>query len=130
MMGRQILRAVVVMVSLAVAGPAAAEELKVKLAGADLDRARFLVQLNENGKEAGLTFVEVESGYQYRIAVYAEGAKGSDYLFGGGADASAAVLTPDCEVAFIVTRGGRGTKGGAMNALSKELVKKLKPQKK
>jgi hypothetical protein len=47
-------------------------------------------------------------------------------LFGGGADAAAAVLTPDCEVLFIVSRSGRTTRGGALNALSKEIVKKLK----
>ena len=27
---------------------------------------------------------------------------------------------------FVVTRGGRATKGGAVNALSKELVKEFK----
>ena len=55
-----------------------------------------------------------------------ESATGSDILLGGGADASAAVLTADCELVFVVTRGGRSTKGGATNALSKEIVKKLK----
>lgn len=109
-----------------VAHSAVAEEIKVKVQGDTGDRAKFLQQLNENGKEHGLSFVDTESGYQFRIAVYAEGAAGSDFLFGGGADASAAVLTPDCDVSFIVTRGGRSTKGGAMNALSKEIVKKLK----
>lgn len=42
-----------------------------------------------------------------------------------GAVATARRL-PECEVVFIVTRGRRTTKGVAMNALSKEIVKKLK----
>jgi hypothetical protein len=126
-MHRPILAAVTFL-ALTMAGPAAAEELKVKVQGTD--KAKFLQQMNENGKEVGLSFVEAETDYQYRVALYAEGATGSDFMFGGGADASAAVLTPDCEVAFILTRGGRSTKGGAMNALSKEIVKKLKALKK
>lgn len=125
-MVRRAVLAGVAVLALVAAGRASAEEVKVKLQGASMDKTKFLQQLNENGRKDGLTFVEDETDYHYRIAIYAEGAAGSDFLFGGGADASAAVLTPDCEVAFIVTRGGRTTKGGAMNALSKEIVKKLK----
>lgn len=120
------LRATLAAVFVLVAGSAFAEEIKVRVQGNTGDRAKFIQQLNDNGKDQGLSFVDTESGYQFRIAIYAEGAAGSDFLFGGGADASAAVLTPDCEVAFIVSRGGRTTKGGAMNALSKEIAKKLK----
>jgi len=36
------------------------------------------------------------------------------------------VLTPGCKLVFAVSRGGRSTKGGAINALSKEIVKQLK----
>jgi len=118
--------AIVTALALTVAGSAAAQEFKVKLEGTAQDRAKFLERLNENGKEQGVSFVDTDSGYQYRIAIYSEGAKGSDFLLGGGADASAAVLTPDCQVAYISTRGGRSTKGGATNALSKDIVKKLK----
>lgn len=125
-MTRSYLRATLAAVFVLVAGSAFAEEIKVRVQGNTGDRAKFIQQLNDNGKGQGLSFVDTESGYQFRIAVYAEGAAGSDFLFGGGADASAAVLTPDCEVAFIVSRGGRTTKGGAMNALSKEIAKKLK----
>lgn len=120
------LRATLAAVFVLVAGSAFAEEIKVRVQGNTGDRAKFIQQLNDNGKDQGLSFVDTESGYQFRIAIYAEAAAGSDFLFGGGADASAAVLTPDCEVAFIVSRGGRTTKGGAMNALSKEIAKKLK----
>ena len=117
---------IMVALALSIASAAAAQEFKVKLEGTAQDRAKFLERLNENGKEQGVSFVDTDSGYQYRVAIYSEGAKGSDYLFGGGADASAAVLTPDCQVAYISTRGGRTTKGGATNALSKDIVKKLK----
>jgi len=58
----------------------------------------------------------------------AEGMTTGDRFFGGGADAAAAVLNPNCELQFIVSRGGRSTKGGAMNALSKEIDKKLAKQ--
>lgn len=122
--------AVVTLFTLVLTGVASGEEFKVKLVGTPDDNAKFLQQLNENGKEAGVTFVAAEADYQYRIALYAEARTGSDFFTGGGADASAVVLTPECEVAFIVTRGGRATKGGAMNALSKEIVKKLKAAKK
>lgn len=109
-----------------IAASAAAQEFKVKLEGTAQDRARFLQQLNDNGKDQKVSFVDTDTDFQYRIAIYSEGAKASDFVFGGGADASAAVLTPDCQVAYIVTRGGRTTKGGASNALSKDIVKKLK----
>jgi hypothetical protein len=112
--------------AMTIAASAAAQQFTVKLEGTADDRARFLAQLNENGKEHKVSFVDADSGFQYRIAIYSESIKASDFLFGGGADASAVVLTPDCQVAYIVTRGGRSTKGGASNALSKEIVKKLK----
>ena len=86
---------IVAALAFAFATSAAAQEFKVKLEGTAQDRAKFLERLNENGKEQGVSFVDTESGYQYRIAIYSEGAKGSDFVFGGGADASAAVLTPD-----------------------------------
>ena len=109
-----------------VASAASAQEFKVKLSGSEQDRKTLLQKLNENGKELGLTFVDADSGYAYRVAIYAESAKASDFMLGGGADASAVVLDQDCEVVFVVTRGGRTTKGGAVNALSKELAKKFK----
>ena len=105
--------------------PARAGELKVFIDGADDDVKLLLEKLNENGREASLSFSQVKSGYLYRIAVDAESATKGDILFGGGADAAAAVLTPECRLLFVVSRGGRGKKAGAMNALSKEIVKKL-----
>ena len=123
---RRILTLVAAVVVLSVAADAFAQEFKLKLQGSAEDRKTFLERLNENGKEQGVSFVDTDSGFQYRVAIYSESVKASDLLFGGGADASAAILTNDCEVAFIVTRGGRTTKGGAVNALSKELVKRFK----
>jgi hypothetical protein len=125
-MVRRVVTFVWVVAILAIASVASAQEFKVKLAGTDQDRKTLLEKLNENGKEHGVSFVEAASGYQYRVAIYAESAKASDMLFGGGADASAVILDPNCEVVSVITRGGRATKGGAVNALSKEVAKKFK----
>jgi hypothetical protein len=125
-MVRRVFAVVCAVAVLAVASLASAQEFKVKLAGTAQDRSTLLQKLNENGKDQGVSFVEVEQGYTYRIAIYAESAKASDIMFGGGADASAVILDPGCEVVSVITRGGRTTKGGAVNALSKELAKKFK----
>lgn len=125
-MVRRVFTVVCVVAVLAIASAASAQEFKVKLAGSDQDRSTLLQKLNENGKDQGVSFVEVEKGYTYRVAIFAESAKASDIMFGGGADASAVILDPNCEVVSVITRGGRTTKGGAVNALSKELAKKFK----
>jgi hypothetical protein len=112
--------------ALAWAVPArAALDVKVKIEGTPADQEKLLERLNDNGKKDGMNFVRADADYQFRIAVYSEGTKAVDFLTGGGADAAAAVLNPACEMLFIVSRGDRGTKGGAMNALSKEIIKKL-----
>lgn len=104
----------------------AARTLKVKVDGSKSDAFKMLEQLNKHGEDKGLAFQFAETGYEFRIAMEAEGASGVDMMLGtGGADASAAVLNPACELLFIVTRGGRMTSGGAMNAVSKELVKRF-----
>ena len=108
-----------------VASAALAEEVKVKIDASAEDAPALLAKLNEHGAEKQLKFSSVESGYKFRIAISAESMTKGDMLFGGGADAAAAVLTPECQVVFIVSRGGRTTKGGAMNALAKEIVKKM-----
>ncbi|HSE40662.1 MAG TPA: hypothetical protein VLH08_07845 [Acidobacteriota bacterium] len=105
--------------------PLFATEVAVKIDADAEEASNFLSQLNENGKEYGLTFTMANDNYQYRIALDAEGMTASDRIFGGGADAAAAVLDTNCHLLFIVSRGGRSTKGGAMNALSKEIDKKL-----
>lgn len=102
------------------------QALVVSLDADEAEAADLLAKLNENGAKEGLSFTRSEETYQYRIALAAESATKGDFLFGGGADASAAVLTPDCKLVFAVSRGGRSTKGGAVNALSKEIVKLLK----
>jgi hypothetical protein len=113
-------------VFLSVAGFAIAEEVKVSLDAEEDEAAELLQKLNENGAKEDLQFVRSEDGYQFRIALAAESMAKKDLLFGGGADASAAVLTPECKLVFAISRGGRSTKGGAINALSKEIVKQLK----
>jgi hypothetical protein len=105
----------------------AAMEVKVKIDGTPADQEKMLERLNDNGKKESLSFVRADGDYKFRIAVSAESVKAVDFLTGGGADAAAAVLSPTCDLLFIVSRGDRGTKGGAMNALSKEIVKKLPP---
>jgi len=99
----------------------------VSLDAEDEEAVELLAKLNENGAKEGLQFTRSEETYQFRIALAAESVAKKDLLFGGGADASAAVLTPECKLVFAVSRGGRSTKGGAINALSKEIVKQLKP---
>jgi hypothetical protein len=102
------------------------QQVVVSLDAETEEAVELLAKLNENGAKEGLQFTRSEDKYQYRIALAAESMAKKDLLFGGGADASAAVLTPDCKLVFAVSRGGRSTKGGAINALSKEIVKQLK----
>ena len=102
------------------------QQVVVSLDAQDEEAVELLAKLNENGAKEGLQFTRSEETYQFRIALAAESIAKKDLLFGGGADASAAVLTPECKLVFAVSRGGRSTKGGAINALSKEIVKQLK----
>jgi hypothetical protein len=102
------------------------QQVVVSLDAEEEEAVELLAKLNENGAKEGLQFTRSEDKYQYRIALAAESIAKKDLLFGGGADASAAVLTPDCKLVFAVSRGGRSTKGGAINALSKEIAKQLK----
>ena len=113
-------------VFLSVAGFAFGEQVMVSLDAEEDEATELLQKLNENGAKEDLAFVRSEESYQFRIALAAESMAKKDLLFGGGADASAAVLTPECKLVFAVSRGGRSTKGGAINALSKEIVKQLK----
>src|SRR5262245_14978282 len=105
--------------------PVFGADIAIKIDGDQEEAAKFVTQLNENGKDYDFHFNLVTAEFQYRIALDAEGMTASDRIFGGGADAAAAVLNPDCSLLFIISRGGRSTKGGAMNALSKEIDKKL-----
>jgi hypothetical protein len=116
---------VILVVACVIAEPVFATDIVVKIDAEAEEAMKFLHQLNENGKEYGLNFALANEKYQYRIALDAEGMTASDRFFGGGADAAAAVLDTNCQLLFIVSRGGRSTKGGAMNALSKEIDKRL-----
>jgi len=109
------------------ATPAAAEEVAIKVDATRQDAVKLVERLNENAAKQNLRFHLVDTGYEYRIAVASEGASTTDVLFNswGGADASAAVLGPDCNLLFIVSRGGRMSQSGALNAVAKELVKRL-----
>lgn len=113
-------------VFLSIAAFALGEQVTVSLDAEEGEAAELLQKLNENGAKEDMQFVRSEEGYRFRIALAAESMAKKDLLFGGGADASAAVLTPECKLVFAVSRGGRSTKGGAINALSKEIVKQLK----
>lgn len=107
--------------------PASAETLKVKVDGDKATAIKMAEQLNKHGKDKDLQFQLVDADYQFRIAAYTEGVSATDMFFGsGGADSAAAVLDPNCEMLFIVSRSGRATQGGALNAVSKELVKKFR----
>jgi hypothetical protein len=117
----------VVLFALLVSSTLFGQQVVVSLDATDEDAVELLAKLNENGAKEGLQFTRSEETYRFRIALAAESMAKKDLLFGGGADASAAVLTPECKLVFAVSRGGRGTKGGAINALSKEIVKLLKP---
>jgi len=116
----------VVLLALLVSSTVFGQQVVVSLDAEDEEAVELLAQLNENGAKEGLQFTRSEETYQFRIALAAESIAKKDLLFGGGADASAAVLTPECKLVFAVSRGGRSTKGGAINALSKEIVKQLK----
>jgi len=102
------------------------QQVVVSLDAEDEEAVELLAKLNENGAKEGVQFTRSEENYQFHIALAAESMAKKDMLFGGGADASAAVLTPECKLVFAISRGGRSTKGGAINALSKEIVKQLK----
>jgi hypothetical protein len=115
-----------VLLALFVSSTVFGQQVVVSLDAEDEEAVELLAKLNENGAKEGLQFTRSEENYQFRIALAAESLAKKDLLFGGGADASAAVLTPECKLVFAVSRGGRSTKGGAMNALSKEIVKQLK----
>lgn len=107
--------------------PASVEEITVKIEATLPDAVKLIERLNENGSKEGFKFRLVESDYQFRIAVASEGPTATDMIFNnwGGADASAAVLTADCRLLFIVSRSGRMSQSGALNAVAKELVKKF-----
>lgn len=105
---------------------ASAREIKLKVEGDKQTGFKMAEQLNKHGKDKDLQFTLNDQDYEFRVAVYTEGASTSDVLFGGGSDSSAVVLTPQCEMLFVVTRSGRMTESGALNAVSKELAKKFK----
>jgi hypothetical protein len=104
---------------------ASARTLKLKVEGAKADALKMIEQLNKHGADKGLQFNMADSEFEFRVAVVTEGISTADVLFGGGADSSAAVLSPQCELLFVVSRSGRMTQSGALNAVSKELVKKF-----
>ena len=121
---RELLGAVGIAVFLGVI--AHAETIKVRIDATPEDREKLAELLIKNSEKTDVEFAFVESEYQVRIAM--EGGRSGameDFMGNGGAYAAAAVLTPDCKLLFVVSRGGRLTRNGAMNALSKEIVKLL-----
>lgn len=111
---------------LAIACPAVAApiEVKVKIEIGFTDAANageLMELLNAIGGEDNLHFQLAEDGYGFRIAV----ATIRSAARFGGAEGTAAVLTPDSKVLFLVARQGRFTQSGALNAVTKEIVKRL-----
>ena len=102
---------------------AAPVEVKVKVETSlpdSVHAVRVLERLNANGEDHNLHFEMVEDGYQFRIAVGTQGWNGLR-----AADARAAVLTSDGQILFIISRYGRFTQSGALNAATKEIAKRL-----
>lgn len=107
-------------------GAASAADIKVKIEGTLSDSLTLLQALNENGREYDLHYKLADERFDYRIATYSEGFKASGLvLSSGAANASAAILTSDCKLLFIVSRSGRATQRGALNAVAKEINKRL-----
>jgi len=98
--------------------------VKVHFDGNIADTVKLYDKLNQFGRERNLRFVVAED-YEFRIATVSGRDRVTDMLSGAGAEAKAAVLTPDCKLLFIVARAGRLTQSGALNALAKEIVKQL-----
>lgn len=111
---------------LASPGLVVAKELKIKVEGDKSTGLKMVEQLNKHGKDKDLQFTLTDENFEFRVAVYTEGISTADVMFGGGADSSAVVLSPQCEMLFVVTRSGRMTESGALNAVTKELAKKFK----
>jgi hypothetical protein len=100
--------------------------IKVKLDMAKMDQAALLDKLNEHGKEKGLSFQTVTADFEYRIAFRA----GSDPRLAGGTtiekkSAVATVYDRQGEEIFSVEKNDRNTERGVMNAVSKDIIKKL-----
>jgi len=86
----------------------------------------LIEHLNKNGKSHDISFTIDEEEYEFRILTSGGGVGFKEQFFHGGRKkAEAVVMTPDCELLFIVARGSRITKGGAYNAVSKEIAKQL-----
>lgn len=67
----------------------------------------------------------MDEGFHYRIAVLGQAIGGMDFVTGGGADAYAAVLGPQCDLVFIVAADRRVRRSGAVNAVAEQIVKRL-----
>ena len=125
-MRQQVLAVGVAACLLASPGAVLAKEIKIKVEGDKQTGIKMAEQLNKHGKDKDLQFTLADENFEFRVAVYTEGVTTNDVLFGGGADSSAVVLSPQCEMLFVVTRSGRMTESGALNAVTKELAKKFK----
>ena len=99
-----------------------AREIKLHVEGDRQTGIKMAEQLNKHGKDKDLQFLLADQDFEFRVAVYTEGMSTADVLFGGGADSSAVVLSPQCEMLFVVTRSGRMTESGALNAVTNALV--------
>lgn len=101
------------------------EPVPIRLEGEREDVNRLLESLNAKGGKQGLSFVNVQTGYRFRILVHAESIKAADLLHGGGADAYAAVLGPNCDFLFMAAADRRVKRAGAVNGVSEQILKRL-----
>ncbi len=102
-----------------------ARAVKVKLEMAKMDQVEFLDKLNEHGKDKGLAFA-VADDFDYRIN-YHSGAEPrlADGTTVNKKAAVATVYDKSGEEVFTVEKNDRNTAHGVMNAVSKDVVKKL-----
>ena len=122
MVGRVVV-GVVTLLGITSPAVAAPVEVKVKVETSlpdSVSAVRVLERLNANGEAHNLHFEMVEDGYQFRIAVGTQGWNGLR-----AADARAAVLASDGQILFIISRYGRFTQSGALNAATKEIARRL-----
>lgn len=99
--------------------PTAGKGIPVRVDGTPDDARGLIERLNEHGRKDGVAYVQTGESYRFRIAAATE------RRALGGVGGGAAVLTPECKLLFAVGRMGRSTRGGAINAVAKELHRNL-----
>src|SRR5271168_257184 len=97
--------------------------LRVRLEGPELDTKVLLNKLNDNAKDHHLAFVASTGAWDYRIIFRTYQEPGPD---GPRSGARATVFGKNGKELFNFSRDNRHTDGGATNAVSKEISKRLR----